>query len=967
LNKIRVHELAKELNITSHDLINKLAELNVIVNNHMSSVPDDAVKKILQENKKQEEKMRENKDQKNKNKTLRDFFKSSHKNFDMLFGKHNNKNKAKNDLNQKRNDLNGEEVLEEEKNDFNQEKIFDQEKNDLNKEKVLEEEKSNSSEEKFLNKDKSGSSKEKVLNKNKSGLNKNKVRKYTHENKNKNKFVKNTRYDLSANKRSVKDFDAFFARKSFEGASFKKLDEQQEKPQEEKIKSVNISLREKKIGADFFAFELGKIQEGNKQDEDILVRIASEKININLEIKQDKNKSEPGVKNKSGDKRFISKSDIKNIIKPNILPEINLDKKINKNFKESKRLEKKKNVLKPKKEIIEIDSRERERKARKKNKDREKKLELNLEKDLDEIIKLPESMTLKFLSDKINKPIGDLIKVLMSRGLIFTQNKNIDFALASQLAEKFDVLVELEEEDKLEIKTFDDEKNFQAENQVERPPVVVVMGHVDHGKTSLLDAIRHTSVIETEAGGITQHIGAYTVKILDKLITFLDTPGHEAFTAMRMRGAQATDIAILVVAADDGIMPQTIEAINHAKAANVSIIVAINKIDKPGANIERVKQELTEHGLLPEEWGGDIMCVPVSAKNNIGLENLLEMIILLSQLKELKANPDKAARGVIIEACLDKTRGPVATVLVQEGTLKLGDPVYAGTVHGKVRAMFDDKFNKVKKASPSIPVEILGLSAVPNAGDIFCVTQTDKQARIFAETAANKLNKNNLAKISLSDLFNKIQTGNIKDLNIIIKADVQGSVEAVRSSLEKLSNSEIKIRIIHGGVGAITESDIMLASTSNAIVIGFNVRPEPSAKSMADNENIDIKLYRIIYDAIEDIKLAMTGMLDPVYQEKFLGRIEIRKLFKASKLGTIGGSYVLEGKITRSSKIRLIRDGIIIHEGEVASLRKGKDDVREVNSGYECGVLLEKFNDLKENDILEAYTIEEIPRDKLPE
>ena len=507
----------------------------------------------------------------------------------------------------------------------------------------------------------------------------------------------------------------------------------------------------------------------------------------------------------------------------------------------------------------------------------------------------------------------------------------------------------------------DDEKDLK-----ERPPVVVVMGHVDHGKTSLLDSIRHSSVTSNEAGGITQHIGAYTVQIAGKPITFLDTPGHEAFTAMRMRGAQITDIAVLVVAADDGVMPQTVEAINHAKAAGVDIIVAINKMDKPSANPDRVKQELTEYGLLAEDWGGETICVPVSAVNKQGIDQLLEMITLVAEMKELKANPNKKARGAIVEAQLDKGRGSVATVLVQSGTLHVGDPVVAGSAYGKIRAMTDDKGRRVKKAGPSTPVEVLGLSEVPTAGDTFYVAENEKQARQVAESVIAK-NRENLIKdtpqkVSLDDLFTQIQSGNVKDLNVVVKADVQGSVEAVRQSLERLSNEEVRIRIIHGGVGTITESDVMLASASNAIIIGFNVRPEPAAKLFADEEKVDVRLYRVIYNAIEDITAAMKGMLDPVYEEKVLGHAEIRQLFKASGVGSIAGSYVLDGKFERNCQARITRDGIVVFEGELESLKRFKDDVKEVAAGYECGLVFKKFNDIKVGDFVEAFKMVEVPR-----
>lgn len=580
-------------------------------------------------------------------------------------------------------------------------------------------------------------------------------------------------------------------------------------------------------------------------------------------------------------------------------------------------------------------------------------------------IQISDSITVKELAEKINKPSSAVIMQLMKFGVMASANQEIDFETAEKVCENFDIIVEKAEEIDLLEEAFREEVDNEADLE-ERPPVVVVMGHVDHGKTSLLDSIRHSHVTAKEAGGITQHIGAYTVSINGKPITFLDTPGHEAFTAMRMRGAQVTDIAILVVAADDGVMPQTIEAINHAKAAGVEIIVAINKIDKPGANPERVKQELVEYGLVSEDWGGDTICVPVSAVSKEGIDSLLEMIILVAEMKELKANPNKRARGNIIEAQLDKGRGAVATVLVQSGTLNVGDPIVAGASYGRIRAMMNDKGQKVKKAGPSMPVEILGLNEVPMAGDMFYVAENEKKARQVAESVIAKsreeLIKETPQKVSLDDLFNQIQSGNVKELNIVIKADVQGSVEAVRQSLEKLSNDEVRIRTIHGGVGAVTESDVMLASASNAIIIGFNVRPEASAKNVAEDQKVDIRLYRVIYNAIEDITAAMKGMLDPVYEEKIVGHAEIRQIFKASGVGTIGGSYVTDGKFVRNAKVRIIRDGIVVYDGELATLRRFKDDVKEVNAGYECGLLFNKFNDIKEGDIVEAFVMEEIKR-----
>ncbi len=581
------------------------------------------------------------------------------------------------------------------------------------------------------------------------------------------------------------------------------------------------------------------------------------------------------------------------------------------------------------------------------------------------VIQIGDSITVKELAEKIGKSGSEIVMALMKKGVMATMNQEIEFETAEQICEDFDVIVEKAEEIDLLEEEFKEVEDDPADLK-ERPPVVVVMGHVDHGKTSLLDAIRHSSVTSHEAGGITQHIGAYTVAIDNRPITFLDTPGHEAFTAMRMRGAQVTDIAVLVVAADDGVMPQTIEAINHAKAAGVEIIVAINKIDKPSANPDRVKQELVEYGLVSEDWGGNTICVPVSAVSKKGIDQLLEMILLVAELKELKANPNKRARGSIIEAQLDKGRGAVATVLVQDGTLNVGDPIVAGGSYGRIRAMMNDKGQKVKKAGPSIPVEVLGLNEVPHAGDMFYVAQNEKHARQVAESVIAKdresMIKQTPQKVSLDDLFSQIQSGNIKELNIVIKADVQGSVEAVRSSLEKLSNEEVRIRTIHGGVGAVTESDVMLASASNAIIIGFNVRPESSAKNVADDQKVDIRLYRVIYNAIEDITAAMKGMLDPIYEEKVIGHAEIRQLFKASGVGTIGGSYVTDGKFVRNAKVRIVRDGIVVYDGELATLRRFKDDVKEVNSGYECGLLFNKFNDIKEGDQVEAYIMEEIKR-----
>ena len=580
-------------------------------------------------------------------------------------------------------------------------------------------------------------------------------------------------------------------------------------------------------------------------------------------------------------------------------------------------------------------------------------------------ITLPERLTIKELADKMKLQPSVIVKKLFLKGQMVTLNQEIDYEQAEEIAMEFDVLCEQEEKVDViaELLKEDEEK---VEDMVPRPPVVCVMGHVDHGKTSLLDAIRKTNVTAREAGGITQHIGASVIEINDRKITFLDTPGHEAFTAMRMRGAQSTDIAILVVAADDGVMPQTVEAINHAKAAGVEIIVAINKIDKPSANIDKVKQELSEYELIPEDWGGSTIFVPVSAHTREGVTDLLEMVLLTADVLELKANPNRKGRGLVIEAELDKGKGPVATVLVQKGTLRVGETIAAGSCYGKIRAMMDDKGRRVKEAGPSTPVEILGLNDVPQAGEVFVATENEKEARSFAETfiseGKNKLIEDTKAKLSLDDLFSQIKAGNVKELPLIIKADVQGSVEAVKQSLTRLSNEEVVVKVIHGGVGAINESDVTLASASNAIIIGFNVRPDATAKSIAEREKVDLRLYRVIYQAIEDVEAAMKGMLDPVFEEKVIGHAVIRQLFKASGVGTIAGSYVLDGKFQRGCSCRITREGEQIYEGPLASLKRFKDDVKEVAAGYECGLVFEKFNDLKEDDIIEAYTMVEVPR-----
>lgn len=587
------------------------------------------------------------------------------------------------------------------------------------------------------------------------------------------------------------------------------------------------------------------------------------------------------------------------------------------------------------------------------------------EEDTIKTLVLPEKLTIRELAEKMKVQPAVIVKKLFLKGTMVTVNQEVDYEQAEEIALEFNCICEPEEKIDV-IAELLKEEDDPEETLVSRPPVVCVMGHVDHGKTSLLDAIRSTRVTDREAGGITQHIGASVVSINGKNITFLDTPGHEAFTAMRMRGANSTDIAVLVVAADDGVMPQTVEAINHAKAAGVEIIVAINKIDKPSANIERVKQELSEYELIPEDWGGSTVFCPVSAHTKEGIDNLLEMILLTAEVLELRANPNRNARGLVIEAQLDKGRGAVATVLVQKGTLKVGQPIACGSCFGKIRAMIDDQGRKVKEAGPSTPVEILGLSAVPEAGETFVVTDTEKDARAFAETyiseGKSRLIEDTKAKMSLDDLFSQIQSGNVKELDIIVKADVQGSVEAVTQSLVKLSNDEVVVKVIHGGVGAITESDIVLASASNAIVIGFNVRPDPTAKVTAERENVDVRLYKVIYNAIEDVEAAMKGMLDPIFEEKVLGHAEVRQIFKASGVGNIAGSYVLDGLFQRGCKVRISREGNQIFEGNLASLKRFKDDVKEVKAGYECGLVFEGFNDIAELDVVEAYTMVEVPR-----
>ncbi len=587
------------------------------------------------------------------------------------------------------------------------------------------------------------------------------------------------------------------------------------------------------------------------------------------------------------------------------------------------------------------------------------------DEDVIKTITLPERIVLRDLADKMKVQASALIKKLFLAGKVLNLNSELTFEEAEEIALEYEIICEPEEKVDVIAELLKEEEEDESKLK-SRPPVVCVMGHVDHGKTSLLDKIRHTKVTDKEAGGITQAIGAYVVTEAGKKITFLDTPGHEAFTAMRMRGANSTDIAILVVAADDGVMPQTIEAINHAKAAGVEIIVAVNKIDKPAANIERVKQELSEHELIPEDWGGSTVFCPVSAKTGEGIDNLLDMILLTADVLELKANPNRLARGLVIEAQLDKGRGAVSTMLVQKGTLKVGQPIACGSCYGKIRAMIDDKGNRVKEAGPSVPVEILGLNNVPEAGETFVAFDSEKEAKAFADTyiaeGKNKLIEDTKTRMSLGDLFDKIQSGNLKELNIIVKADVQGSVEAVKQSLEKLTNEEVVVKVIHGGVGNINESDVILASASNAIIIGFNVKPDPVAKQTAEHEGVDIRLYDIIYKAIEDVEAAMKGMLDPVFEEKVLGHAEVRMIFKASGVGNIAGSYVLDGTFERGCMVRVMREGNQIFEGNLSNLKRFKDDVKEVRTGFECGITVEGFNDFAELDIIEAYKMVEVPR-----
>ena len=641
---------------------------------------------------------------------------------------------------------------------------------------------------------------------------------------------------------------------------------------------------------------------------------------------------------------------------------VNLDK-YNEKYEQMSSSHKNENFYQKKQKLNQRSQQRGKPQSAKRETEADKLRRLQLEKIKKQPIKvsIPPEITVSELASRLKKTATEVIKKLMGLGLMLTVNDIIDFDTASLVAMEFGAKIEKEVVITIEERLIDTTEDAE-ENLVERSPVVVVMGHVDHGKTSLLDAIKHSSVTSTEAGGITQHIGAYRVEAGGKSITFLDTPGHEAFTEMRARGASITDIAILVVAADDGIMPQTVEAINHAKAAGVSIIVAINKIDKPEANPERVKQELTEYELVPEEWGGETICCPVSALTGEGIDNLLEMVNLVADVKELKANPARLAKGTVVEARLDKGRGPVATILVQNGTLKMGDVVIAGTSVGKVRVMLDDKGNKIKEAGPSVPVEITGLAEVPMAGDVFNAVEDERLARELIDKRKFEAKEEQFKeynKVTLDNLFAQIEKGEMKELPIIVKADVQGSVEAVKQSLEKLSNDEVRVKVIHGGVGGVTESDVLLATASGAIIVGFNVRPDAVARDRAEKDGVELRLYRIIYDAIDEVKSAMKGMLAPKYRDVELGKAEIRQVYKISSVGAVAGCYVIEGKIQRNAKIRVVRDGIIVAEDEMASLKRFKDDQREVATGYECGISLEKFNDFKEGDIFEAYIVEE--------
>ena len=865
MSKVRVHELAKGLNITSKELMNKMSELGVEVKSHMSILEGKDLEVVIGYFRKNESlKNDSKKDQINKD------------NNETKVNKENKDNKENNKYSKDKKDFN--KNYSKDKKDFSKDKGFNKDKKDFSKN---------------YSKDKKDFSKDKGFNKDKKDFNKN----YSKDKKDFNK-------DKGFNK-DRKD-------------NFRKDDKSYNKDNYNKDKSYN---RDKNFSKD-------RKDHKKKDFIDDIVEVVDPAIE-----KRDARKAHLQGQEKNKKNKSLNEHKMREDKNPNIMLKQNNTKKKNKANHKTK-----------------SDS------------------DLELENKMEAVkeVKIPEKITVKDFSESLGVSSAQVISKLISLGIMAGINQEIDFDCASLIAEEFGKTVilqtpEITDENEILSLDYEDKK----EDLVKRPPVVTVMGHVDHGKTSLLDYIRKSKVTSQEAGGITQHIGAYTVNINNEKIVFLDTPGHEAFTAMRSRGAKVTDISILVVAADDGVMPQTIEAINHSKDAGVPIIVAINKIDKDGANPERVKKELADNGVLCEDWGGDVITIAVSAKTGQGIDELLEMILMVAEVEELKANPNRMAVGTVIEAQLDKGKGPIATILVQKGTLKSGDMVISGTSTGRIRAMFDDKGKKIKKATPSTPVMILGLSEVPDAGSFIYAVKDEKTARSYAQRIINLQKENMISssnKVSLDDLFSKIQEGNLKELKIIVKTDVKGTIDAVKNSLEKLSNEEVKVNIIHGGVGGINESDVMLASASNAIIIGFNVRPSQVAIDMAKDEKVDIRTYRVIYDAIEDIKLAVKGMLAPTFVEEVIGRAEVRATFKVPNVGTVAGVYVLNGKVTRNAKVRLLRDGIILHEGEISSLKRFKDDAKELLSGYEGGLGILGYNDLKESDIIEVYIDKEVEK-----
>ena len=865
MSKVRVHELAKGLNITSKELMNKMSELGVEVKSHMSILEGKDLEVVIGYFRKNESlKNDSKKDQINKD------------NNETKVNKENKDNKENNKYSKDKKDFN--KNYSKDKKDFSKDKGFNKDKKDFSKN---------------YSKDKKDFSKDKGFNKDKKDFNKN----YSKDKKDFNK-------DKGFNK-DRKD-------------NFRKDDKSYNKDNYNKDKSYN---RDKNFSKD-------RKDHKKKDFIDDIVEVVDPAIE-----KRDARKAHLQGQEKNKKNKSLNEHKMREDKNPNIMLKQNNTKKKNKANHKTK-----------------SDS------------------DLELENKMEAVkeVKIPEKITVKDFSESLGVSSAQVISKLISLGIMAGINQEIDFDCASLIAEEFGKTVilqtpEITDENEILSLDYEDKK----EDLVKRPPVVTVMGHVDHGKTSLLDYIRKSKVTSQEAGGITQHIGAYTVNINNEKIVFLDTPGHEAFTAMRSRGAKVTDISILVVAADDGVMPQTIEAINHSKDAGVPIIVAINKIDKDGANPERVKKELADNGVLCEDWGGDVITIAVSAKTGQGIDELLEMILMVAEVEELKANPNRMAVGTVIEAQLDKGKGPIATILVQKGTLKSGDMVISGTSTGRIRAMFDDKGKKIKKATPSTPVMILGLSEVPDAGSFIYTVKDEKTARSYAQRIINLQKENMISsanKVSLDDLFSKIQEGNLKELKIIVKTDVKGTIDAVKNSLEKLSNEEVKVNIIHGGVGGINESDVMLASASNAIIIGFNVRPSQVAIDMAKDEKVDIRTYRVIYDAIEDIKLAVKGMLAPTFVEEVIGRAEVRATFKVPNVGTVAGVYVLNGKVTRNAKVRLLRDGIILHEGEISSLKRFKDDAKELLSGYEGGLGILGYNDLKESDIIEVYIDKEVEK-----